>query len=268
MSSQLPRPSASTGAASGRAVIRGKLSIATQQQRERAMLLAHVDKSREPTIDKTRAFNRAAPATPSSVERAHCLLQHSAMKQLDVPLRARTMSPVLELPATIPEIPTTVERVASPVFELPATIPELPPPVERVSGEQHVGGGGSGKKDGDSIRGGDSLIGNQDMAPSTPPSKATQEKTLDDNNDPYYRCAAHQLCRSMGDQTSQFLCASIATNLFTYFAQSTSLNRRQLPNTRLIFLYKISPKRERRAGRKPRRVKRITLRFVFSVRPR
>ena len=66
-------------------------------------------------------------------------------------------------------------------------------------------GGGSGKKDGDSIRGGDSLIGNQDTAPSTPPSKATQEKTLDDNNDPYYCCAAHRLCRSMGDQTSKFL---------------------------------------------------------------
>jgi hypothetical protein len=105
-------------------------------------LLAHVDKSREPTIDKTRAFNRAAPATPSSVERAHCLLQRSAMKQPDVPLRAQTMSPVLELPATIPKIPTTVERVASPVFELPGMIPKLPPPVERVAGEQHVGGGG------------------------------------------------------------------------------------------------------------------------------
>jgi hypothetical protein len=137
MSSELPRPSASAGAASGRAVIRGKLLIATQQQRERAMLLAHVDKSREPTIDKTCAFNRAAPATPSSVKRAHRLLQRSAMKQPDVPLRARTMSPVLELPATIPKIPTTVERVASPVFELPATIPKLPPPVEQVAGE-HV----------------------------------------------------------------------------------------------------------------------------------
>ena len=100
MSSQLPRPSASTGAASGRTVIRGKLLIATQRQREQAMLLAHVDKSREPTIDKTRAFNRAGPTMPSSVERAHRLLQRSAMKQPpDVPLRARTMSPVLELQA-------------------------------------------------------------------------------------------------------------------------------------------------------------------------
>ena len=142
MSSQLPRPPASAGAASGRAVIRGKLSIATQQQRERAMLLAHVDKSREPTIDKTRALNRTGPTTPSSVERAHRLLQRSAMKQPpDVPLHARTMSPVLELLETIPEIPTTVERVAFLLLELPATIPELPPPVERVACEQHVGGG-------------------------------------------------------------------------------------------------------------------------------
>ena len=94
MSSQLPRPSAIAGYASGRAVVCGKLSIASQRQREQAKLLAHVDKSREPTIDKTRGFNRAGPATPSSVERAHRLLQRSAMKQPpDVPLRARTMSP-------------------------------------------------------------------------------------------------------------------------------------------------------------------------------
>ncbi len=38
-----------------------------------------------------------------------------------------------------------------------------------------------------------------------PPSKATQEKTFDENNDPYYRCAAHWLWLSMGDQISQFL---------------------------------------------------------------
>ena len=61
------------------------------------------------------------------------------------------------------------------------------------------------EKDGDSIRGGDSLIGNQDTAPSTPPSKAMQEKTLDDYNDPCYHCAAHRLCQCMGNQTSQFL---------------------------------------------------------------
>ncbi len=63
MSVQLPRPSASEGTASGRAVIHGKIGIATQQQLERAMLLAQGDKSRELAIDKTPAFNCAAPVT-------------------------------------------------------------------------------------------------------------------------------------------------------------------------------------------------------------
>jgi len=40
----------------------------TQRQRERAILLAQVDKSREPAINNTLAnSNCAAPATPSSV---------------------------------------------------------------------------------------------------------------------------------------------------------------------------------------------------------
>ncbi len=77
------------------------------------MLLAQVDKSREPTIDKTRALNCLAPATPSSVERAHC-----------------------------PELPPTLEPVTSPVFELPATIPDFPPTVKQVAGGEHVVGGG------------------------------------------------------------------------------------------------------------------------------
>ncbi len=93
MSAQLPHPSASTGAAmSGRAASRGKLAEASQWQREQAMLLARVDKSCEPAVDKTRASNCAAPVTPSSVECAHRLLQRSAMKQVDIPLRARTMN--------------------------------------------------------------------------------------------------------------------------------------------------------------------------------
>ena len=134
MSAQLPRPSASAGAAmSGRAASRGKLAEASQRQREQAMLLTRVDKSREPAVDKTRASNRAAPATPSSVERTHRLLQRSAMKQVDVPLRARTMSPVFKLPpATIHELPPTVERIA---------IPKLPPTLEQIAGGEHVGGG-------------------------------------------------------------------------------------------------------------------------------
>ena len=66
MSAQLPRPSASAGAASDRAVIHGKIGIATQRLREQAILLAQVDKPREPAINNTHANNRAAPATPSA----------------------------------------------------------------------------------------------------------------------------------------------------------------------------------------------------------
>jgi len=51
----------------------------------------------------------------------------------------------------------------------------------------------------------DELLLNQDTAPSTPPSKSVQGKTHDDKDDPYYCCAAHRLCLSMGDQTSQLL---------------------------------------------------------------
>ena len=72
MSAPLPRPSASSGnETSGRATSRGKLSLATQQQREREKLLAVLAKSREPAIDKIHAHNRAALATPSSVDCAN-----------------------------------------------------------------------------------------------------------------------------------------------------------------------------------------------------
>ena len=186
MSAQLPCPSASPGAASG-PVIRGKIGIATQRQRERAFLLAQVDKSCEPALDKTHVFTRAAPATPSSVERVHRLPQRSATKQVYVPLRASTLSLILD---QLTELPPSINDVASLVFELPATIPKLLPTVKRVAGgEQHVVGGGGGALE----------------APSTPPSKAPQGKTLDDHNDPYYRCTAHRMCLSMGDQTLQFL---------------------------------------------------------------
>jgi len=138
MSAQQPHPSSSAGAAmSGRAASRSKLAEASQRQHERAMLLPRVDKSREPTVDKTHATNCAAPATPSSVERAHCLLQRSVMKQVDVPLRARTVSPVFDLPATIPELSPTVKQI---------TIPELPPTVKMI---------GMPKRDEDSDNDGD-----------------------------------------------------------------------------------------------------------------
>jgi len=114
-------------------------------------------KSHEPAINKTRAnSNHVAPATPSSVERVLRLLHCSAMKQVDVSLRASTMAPILELPSTIPELPTTVKGVVS---------PEIPPTVERVAGDEQHGVA---------------------PAPSTPPS-------LDDNNDPFI-VAQHTGC--------------------------------------------------------------------------
>jgi hypothetical protein len=124
MLAQLPRPSAPPGAAPGRSVFRSKIAIATQRQREQAFLLAQVDKSREPAIDKSRdMISRAAPATPSSVERAHRLLQRSQMKQVDIPRRASTLSPILDLPESITKLPEdpTDEDIA------------LPPTVERLS---------------------------------------------------------------------------------------------------------------------------------------
>jgi len=75
MSDQLPRPSASAGAASGHSVIHRKIGVATQWQRERAILLAQVDKSRKPAINNTLAnSNRAAPATASASAATNAVL--------------------------------------------------------------------------------------------------------------------------------------------------------------------------------------------------
>ena len=115
------------------------------------------------------------------------------------------------------------------------------------------GGGGSGKKD---------------AAPSTPPSKAAPAPSmplskaalgniLDDNNDPFYRCAAHRLCLSMDNQTSQFLMCINCNQCIHLFC-----------TTHRILPQQISPKRGRRIGRKPRWMKRIMSQFVFSVQPR
>ncbi len=83
-------------------------------------MLAQVDKSLESAIDKSRDISRAALATPSSVERAHRLLQRSVMKQV-VPLRASTLSPILDLPESITELPPTV--VALPPTDEDVAIP-------------------------------------------------------------------------------------------------------------------------------------------------
>ena len=94
MLTQLPCPSAPPGAAAApvRSVFCSKIAIATQRQREQAFLLAQVDKSREPSTDKSRDISRVAPAMPSSIERVHCLLQRSVMKQVNVSIHASPLS--------------------------------------------------------------------------------------------------------------------------------------------------------------------------------
>ena len=96
-------------------------------------MLAQVDKSCEPAIDKSRDISRAALATPSSIECVHRLLQHSLMKQVNVPLCASTLSPILDLPESITKLPPTV-------VALPPTDEDiaLPPTVERLSRDDSI----------------------------------------------------------------------------------------------------------------------------------
>ena len=107
-------------------------------------MLAQVDKSRQPVIDKSRdMISCAAPATPSSVERANRQLHRSQMKQVNIPLHASTLSPILDLPESITKLPLTV--VALPPTDEDPTNEDmaLPPTVERISrDEQHDAGGG------------------------------------------------------------------------------------------------------------------------------
>ncbi len=118
---------------------------------------------------------------------------------VNIPLRASTLSPILDLPESITKLPITV--VALPPTDEDHTDEDiaLPPTVEHLSrDEQHKVGGGGGL--------GPGL--NQDTAPSMPsstPAKSHHGQTLDNNDDPFYRCAANRLCRSMGNQTSQIL---------------------------------------------------------------
>ncbi len=60
MSAHLPHPSPSAGAMTGFTVISCKIGIATQRQREQAMMLAQLDKSHEPAMEKTPAVKRVA----------------------------------------------------------------------------------------------------------------------------------------------------------------------------------------------------------------
>ena len=103
-----PRPSASSGdGTSGRATARGKIALATQRQCEREKVLAIVAKSRELAIDKTHVHLRTAPATPSSVDCANQLYQHSAEKMLKQ-LAIASVSTVSVIP--IPELQSIPEQ--------------------------------------------------------------------------------------------------------------------------------------------------------------
>jgi hypothetical protein len=104
MSAPLPRPSASSRAGTtGRIAARCKIAAATQRQKEREKLLAGVARSREPAIDKAHAHHRAAPATPSSVNRAS-RLSHRSAKKLKQPVIASISSVFVATP--IPELPS------------------------------------------------------------------------------------------------------------------------------------------------------------------
>ena len=108
MSAPLPRPSASSRAGTtGRIAARGKIAAATQRQKEREKLLAVVARSREPAIDKAHAHSRAAPATPSSVDRAS-RLSHRSAKKLKQPVIASISSVFVATP--IPELPSIPEH--------------------------------------------------------------------------------------------------------------------------------------------------------------
>jgi hypothetical protein len=110
MSSPLPRPSASSRAGTtGRTAARGKIAAATQRQKEGEKLLAvFARSSREPAIDKAHAHDRAAPATPSSVNRASRLSHRSAEKLKKQPVIAYISSLFVATP--IPELPSIPEH--------------------------------------------------------------------------------------------------------------------------------------------------------------
>ena len=112
MSAPLPRPSASSRAGTtGRTAARtGKIAAATQRKREREKLLAVVARSREPTAsDKAHAHqHRAAPSTPSSVDRASRLSHRSAEKLKQQPVIASVSSVFVATP--LPELPSIPEH--------------------------------------------------------------------------------------------------------------------------------------------------------------
>jgi hypothetical protein len=77
--------------------------LSSQRKSECEELLAVVAKSCEPAIAKTRALKRTTPATPSSVDRANRLYQHSAEKMLNQPAIASISTVPITKLQSIPE---------------------------------------------------------------------------------------------------------------------------------------------------------------------
>ena len=197
MSPPLSRPSVSSRAGTtGRTAARtGKIAAATQRKREREKLLAVVARSREPTAsDKAHAHqHRAAPSTPSSVDRASCLSHRSAEKLKQQPVIASVSS--VFVATSLPELPSIPEHGTDEGEGHGVRLLDLE--VLAESGEETTtiapAGGQEETADstGDTVR----LSSMFDREAAV----AFAEKAVDD---PDYVCAAGQFCRSVGDHTS------------------------------------------------------------------
>jgi hypothetical protein len=196
MSPPLPCPSVSSRAGTtGRTAARGgKLAAAAQRKREREKLLAVVARSREPASDKAHAHeHRAAPATPSSVDRASRLSHRSAEKLKKQPVIASVSSVFVATP--LPELPSIPEHGTDEGEGHGVRLLDLE--VLAESGEETTTIAPAGQEEtadsstGDTVR--PSSIFDREAA------VVFAETAVDD---PDYVCAAGQFCRSVGDHTS------------------------------------------------------------------
>ena len=160
----------------------GKLALASQRQHQQARLLAGVDASRAPIVP-SGVSHGLAPSTPSSVDRANRANQRSAEKLL---LQVMT---------------TAAEKTLSPINEIESP-PALPPFDQRVFG-------------GDNVQVGGEVIQTTVCRPSS--MFDTEQDKLPD---PFFRCTASRLCRSVGDETSQMLiCINCNTSAHLFCAE-------------------------------------------------
>ena len=191
----LPCPSVSSRAGTtGRTAARGgKLAAAAQRKREHEKLLAVVARSREPASDKANAHeHRAAPATPSSVDRASRLSHRSAEKLKQQTVIASVSSVFVATP--LPELPSIPEHGTDEGEGHGVRLLDLE--VLAESGEETTTIAPAGQEEtadstGDTVR--PSSMFDREAA------VAFAEKAVDD---PDYVCAAGQFCRSVGDHTS------------------------------------------------------------------